>query len=153
MTRAIGALGIILLLGNLAWSQDWERAFEELEKECTEHISSLEATVKALHEANEAQQITLEEAKNLIKELKEHRDVSESLLGKYDEMLTLSDSTKVLLQENQELLTASVKDLEDFADMLHKEYVKLVKKYSRRLLFRWELYAGLVAGLLIGVVF
>ncbi len=152
MTRAIGALGIILLLGNLAWSQDWERAFEELEKECAERISSLQTTTDSLKGAVLAKQLTIDNANILIEDLTKHQDVSRSLVSKYDEMVTLSDSTTLLLQENQELLTASVKDLEDFADMLHKEYVKLVKKYSRRLWCRWELYAGLVAGLLIGGV-
>lgn len=153
MTRAIGVLGIILLLGNLAWSQDYKRAFEELEKECEERISSLQTTTDSLKGAVLAKQHTIDNANTLIENLTKHQDVSRSLVNKYDEMVTLSDSTTLLLQENQELLTASVKDLEDFSAMLHKEYVKLVKKYSRSFLKRWELYAGLVVGLLIGVVF
>jgi ABC-type transporter Mla subunit MlaD len=152
MTRVIGVLSIILLFGNLAWSQDWEAAFEELENECSERITSLQTTTDSLKGAVLAKQDAIDNANILIENLTKHQDVSRSLVIKYDEMVTISDSTTSLLHKNQELLTASVKDLEDFSDMLHKEYVKVVKKYARRLFARWELYAGLVAGIVLGTL-
>lgn len=152
MIRIVKILSLSFLLCSLGWSQDWQSAFEELEQQCSVRINSLQITTDSLASAIEAQQITIANANILIKDLTKYQEISEDLSRKYDELVTMSDSTKTLLQENVELHKATAKDWEDLAKYMKVEYEKLIKKYSRSLWQRWELYAGLVAGLVIGAV-
>ncbi|UCH61654.1 MAG: hypothetical protein JSU77_07495 [Fidelibacterota bacterium] len=155
MTQVARTLGLIFLLCSSAWSQDWQGAYEEMEREyeaLRHDFNSLLATKDSLVLAVKAQQITIREAKTLIEDLTEYQAISKSLVGKYDKLVALSDSTNTLLKDNVELHKATAEEWEKLAVYLKDEYTKLVKKYSRRLWFRWELYAGLVAGLFVGIV-
>ncbi len=149
--RIAKTVGLIFLMCSPAWSQDWQGAFEELERECEDRINSLQATTDSLAGAVKAQQITIQKANTLIADLTKYQEVSEGLVVKYAEMVVLSDSTRTLLKNNVELAKANAEEWEDLATYLKEEYKELIEKYSRSLWQRWELYAGLVAGLLVGI--
>lgn len=155
MTRVAKTLGLIFLLCNSAWSQDWQGAYEETERKYEElriDFNNLLATKDSLVAAVKAQQITITKANVLIEDLTKYEMDCKGLVGKYDELVVLSDSTNTLLKDNVELHKATAEEWENLAKYLKDEYTKLVKKYARRLLYRWELYAGLVVGIVFGAL-
>lgn len=155
MTRVAKTLGLILLMCSAAGSQDWQGAFEELEgnyEELRIDYNIMLATKDSLVVAVKAQQISITKANALIDDLTKYETDCKSLVGKYDEMLALGDSTNTLLKNNVELHKATAQEWEDLAKYLKDEYTKLVKKYARTLWQRLELYAALLTGVLIGVV-
>jgi len=155
MAQVAKALGLILLVCSPVWSQDWQGAFEEIERNYEElrlDYNIMLATKDSLVVAVKAQQISITKANALIDDLTKYETDCRSLVGKYDEMLALSDSANKLLKNNVELHKATAEEWAKLAQYLKDEYTQLVKKYSRSFWQRWELYAGLVAGLLAGIV-
>ncbi len=155
MTWVAKTLGLIFLMCSPAWSQDWQGAFEETERKYEElriDFNIMLATKDSLLGSVKEQQITITRANALIEDLTKYETDCKSLVGKYDELVTLSDGTNKLLKNNAELHKATAEEWEKLANYLKDEYTKLIEKYSRRLWLRWELYAGLVAGLLVGRV-
>ena len=153
--RIAKTLSLIFLLCSPAWSQsqeDWQKAVVEIKQECEDRINSIQATTDSLVGAVKAQQITITKANVLIKDLTKYEMDCKGLVGKYDELVVLSDSTKTLLEQNVELHQATAEEWEKLAVYLKDEYTKLVKKYSRRLWCRWELYAGLMVGIVFGTL-